>query len=118
METKCTACNGSGKVKASVLKQLRERKGASQAQAAGALGMTQPGYSKLEKRGPGWNMRYGMWEKLEKYFRATRAQLQGEAPLTAPTKAARPTRRPDPASLARSKKNKAAIAAKNRKGPR
>lgn len=116
-ETKCTACNGTGKVKVSVLKQLRERKGVTQAEAGAALGITQAGYSRMEKRGPDWNMRYGTWAKLEKYFGATRAQLQGEAPLTAP-KPARPTRRPDPASLSRSKKNKAAIAAKNRKGAR
>lgn len=114
MEKPCPTCAGTGKIRTSILRQLRERKGASQAQAAAALGMTQPGYSKLEKRGPDWGMRYGMWEKLEKYFGATRNQLTGRDPLPGP-KAPRPVRAPDAASLARSKKNKAAIAAKNRR---
>lgn len=114
METKCAACNGTGKVKVSVLRQLRLIKGISQAAAADALGMTQSGYSKLEKRGPDWNMRYGLWQKLECYFRVSRAQLQGKASLPAP-KTPRPARAPDSASLARSAAAKKAITAKNRR---
>lgn len=98
-EKPCPHCRGTGKVQDSILKTLRA--GRDQAVVAKALGMTQSGYSKLEKRGCAYGMRWGMWEKLERYFGVNRNQLLGREPLPA-AKPARPRRLADPISLARS----------------
>lgn len=112
--TPCPHCKGTGQVKFVPVRVLRERAGMKRGEVAKAIGTTQSNYSRIDSGETSPLYQAG---KLAQLFGVSSSVICGHEPIP-PEKPARPIKAPPAKRLAASKRRRAAVARKNRKGRR